>query len=324
MGHTQTHQNYLDNLDAVHFFELELRKNLPTERQGLVKELISTKHDDDVILSVKKQLSDSQYSQLPMVLVPGPWLKDLRDAGPGFTPRHPVSQNTQDELMKTALKVEATPWKMVRASQYLKQLAANDFPQVPSCRELPPKDSWKDIGQQDLTADFVQDEHLSFSNRAPAPVTVRATAAKSKAAAAKSIPLPAAPPLTSGSPTPGSDSPPAAPIPASPVVSASAVSAPSEAGSDMAFPAASKAKAKSIGLKRPAAAVASGLPAGAKAKVSAEIKAVPKKRASPATVQIPPGVTLGCHKCRHSRAVGCAACRTKNGLKYDPETGMWS
>ena len=54
MGHTQTHQNYLDNLDAVHFFELELRKNLPTERQGLVKELISTKHDDDVILSVKK------------------------------------------------------------------------------------------------------------------------------------------------------------------------------------------------------------------------------------------------------------------------------
>lgn len=242
MGHTQTHQNYLDNLDAVHFFELELRKNLPTERQGLVKELISTKHDDDVILSVKKQLSDSQYSQLPMVLVPGPWLKDLSDAGPGFTPRHPVSQNTQDELMKTALKVEATPWKMVRASQYLKQLAANDFPQVPSCRELPPKDSWKDIGQQDLTADFVQDEHLSFSNRAPAPVTVRATAAKSKAAAAKSIPLPAAPPLTSGSPTPGSDSPPAAPIPASPVVSASAVSAPSEAGSDMPFPAASKAK----------------------------------------------------------------------------------
>ena len=324
MGHTQTHQNYLKNLDAVHFFELELRKNLPAERQKLVQELISSKHDDDVILSVKKQLSDVQYSQLPMVMVPGPWLKGLSDAGPGFTPHHSVSQNTQEELMKTALKVEATPWNMVRASQYLKRLAANDFPKVPSCRGLPSKDSWKDIGQQDLTADFVQEKDLLFSNRAPAAVTVKATAAKSKA---NPIPVAAAPlpDLTSEPAMPGS--PPAAPIPASP---AGAVSTPSDAGSEMPFPGAAKAKAKSGALKRPAAAAPLAPPVGpaVKAKISVPAKssssAVPKKKASPATVHIPAGVTLGCHKCRHSRLVGCAACRTKNGLKYNPETGMWS
>ena len=86
MGHTQTHENFLQNLDAVHYFELQLRKNLSAERQGVVKELvpIHLRGDSDVVLSVKKQLSDKEFSQCPMVFVPGQWLKDLSPHGPWF------------------------------------------------------------------------------------------------------------------------------------------------------------------------------------------------------------------------------------------------
>lgn len=353
MGHTQTHENYLQNLDAVHYFELQLRRDLPAERKTLVKELlpIHLRGDSDVVLSVKKQLSDKEFSQCPMVFVPGQWLKELSPHGPGFTNPVPVSQATKKELLKTADKVEAAPWHMNHASAYLRRLAAEDFSTTPSCKPLPSIKEWQDVHSAEHT-DLLGESDLAFANREAAQVRVKATrptAAKSKPVAPMA-PAPTAPcpvgtaseahetsPL-SGPPSIGPPSPMASPPSPPPAVAAELPSSPvpglpSDAGSghDVGMV---HATPKGPPLKRPSASLPS-VPAKVKArtggvskpstkKVQDHAKPKAKVKASESTVILRPGEEVGCSKCRNNKKVGCAECRKKKGLAYNWETGLWS
>ena len=309
-GHTQTHYNMLNNLEAVHYFELQLRSSLPPEQRDLVKELLATKHEDDVILSVKKQLSDKNFSQVPMVFVPAPQLKEL-SGHPGFAPVPELSDKTQKDLMKTADKMEATPWKIVDAAKYLRKLAKGEFPQQPSCRELPSVVAWKD-GVMEVKADAIEDGDLGFVSRTAAEVTVKAKATACKSKATAPIPKVAAPASPALS-LPNQD------LPEAPFKRPASASAPK---------AAKKAKA--------AEAAAAAMAAAPKAKATLsgpKAPPQPKRTATPkATLDkiiLPKGVTLGCSKCRGQEkkkgpTVGCAQCRKKAGLTYNPETDMWS
>ena len=227
MGHTQTHRNFMANLEAVHFFELQLRKNLPAEQKPLVKEMISDKHDNDVILSVKKQISDKAYSQPPFVFVPEPKLKRVSpDSGPGVVPKTTVPKNTAEDLLKTAEKVESSPWNMDKAGRNLRKLAANDFPAIPSCRELPSMKEWKEFLPDAAAIDFIDEADLKFAYRDAAPVSAKPTAAKSKAVSKTSATVP---PVPIPAPAAGSIAPPS-------VANESDGELPSDVGTDMPFP----------------------------------------------------------------------------------------
>lgn len=326
-GHTQTHYNMLNNLEAVHYFELQLRSSLPPEQKDLVKELLPTKHEDDVILSVKKQLSDKTFSQVPMVFVPAPQLKGL-SGHPGFVPRPEVSVKTQKDLLKTADKVEAAPWKMFDSAKYLRKLAKGDFPQQPTCRELPSVAAWKD-GVMEVKADAIGDGELDFTSRTAAEVSVKAKATACKSKAVAPIPPPPSPP-------------PSLPDANADMASEGGVSLPSQAGTPelpaVVGPEIFKRPASGSVPKAPAKkAKSDAVPAAAKAKAEAlsEPKAPPPPKKNVATrkatldrIILPKGVTLGCSKCRGKEkkgpTVGCAQCRKKAGLTYNPETGMWS
>lgn len=343
MGHTQTHANFLANLDAVHFFELQFRKDLPAERRQLIQEMIAEKHENDIILSVKLRIAAKSYSQVPLVFVPAASLKRLVGNGPGIVPKNKVSQKIQDELRKTATKVESKPWNMEKASAYLRSLAANEFPIPPSCRPLPSIKEWTEYLPEALEVDCIGDQELDFANRAAAPVIAKATAAKSKPAAPPGKAQVAVPIAPAGPPGPPS------------VASESEMALPSDAGDEQTLPGhaplkrPASAKAAPPALKAKTAAVPEP-PRVAVPKNIAEAKAAPppkhvetkakgkaagkaeapkakpkaKVKASPETVHLKPGMKIGCTKCRNSKDVGCATCRKKAGLKYDWETGIWS
>ena len=324
MGHTQTHGNFLANLDAVHFFELQFRKDIPPERKQLIQELIAEKDENDIILSVKLRIAAKSYSQVPLVFVPASSLKKLVGDGPGIVAKNKVSQKIQDELHKSAAKVESKPWNMEKASAYLRRLAANDFPIHPSCQPLPSIKEWTEYLPEALAVDCLGDRDLDFAYRGAAPVTAKATAAKSKPAAPPTAAAAAAVPIA----PPGPPGPPS-------LASESDLALPSDTGEEtlpkrqpLKRPASESRCAAEAKAPPPPERAAGPKNIAANAKVAGKAdapKAKPKAKvkASPATVQLKPGMTLGCTKCRNSTAVGCATCRKKAGLTYNPETGMW-
>lgn len=355
-GHTQTAQNFLNNLDAAHYFELQQRQHMPADRASMIVEMLpdSEKHAEDVILEVKKQISDANFSQLPIVLVPGPWLKDLSPHGPGFTSAQTVADKTKKELLKTAHKVLQKPWEMDRAAAFLRQLAENDFPRAPVCSQLTPIDRWKAGCEEVLLPDNVTDGDLAFSRRAAATVSAKCTAAKSKASKAGpppevSVPSPVSPAPLPPCAAPSEDGwresgeegqpqqpkkrpaaagkgrakakartdPPTPPNLMEPLHAASDTSDIPGPPTPPVAPPAPVAMPSPKAKAKPKAAAK-----GAAAKPQGKPKAKPKATAQ--SVKIPDGVTLGCGKCRYSRQVGCEKCRTANGIVFDRETGIWS
>ena len=82
-------------------------------------------------------------------------------------------------------------------------------------------------------------------------------------------------------------------------------------------------------FKRPAASAAAEPKPKAKAKAKAKVKAKAKAKAAASRgpqlgrLPKPPGVKLGCYKCRYSDTVGCGRCRGLAGLVLNADRTAW-
>lgn len=191
-------------------------------------------------------------------------------------------------------------------------------PEVSTPTESKPPGQYAAEFEQTLKAREKQKEKEKQASKASDPDTLKRPAAATPPKAKKA----------KGSPASEAHEAPAAAKPEEPTTSNPSAS--------------TKAKAKpKANAKAKAEATGSGckdeIAAPAPTKSSAKAKTAPnKKNASPKTlaiakpkakakaVNIPPGKKVGCAKCRYSTDWGCAQCRKRAGMTFDPVTMEWN
>lgn len=330
-GHVQTHAMTEKNLQACHYFEFCRRADLSSDRAAMIDQPSGFEaYGNDIIMECKLYLASKNFAQLPLVFTPASTIEAIPSHNMiSVAPKHELAEKIRKEYGKTAEKVAAMPWNMKKAEKFLKTLCGDTWKTNCALQHLPqsPKEWAASPTLQDTAAGPAVD--TAFVYRTPAPVTVKlATAAKTKAAPAQAVAAAkeAATELAADFPQPPSVVGSGSPAPATP----------SDVGDDGLPPGSTP---RQPALKRPAS---SSLPkAKAKAKVKAAAaptpKASPKRQAAPKTeaapkakakakakaINIPPGVTLGCSKCKQS-AKGCAQCRKRAGMTFDPESESWN
>ena len=355
-GHVQTSKMTKNNMQACHYFEFCQRRHLQAERHGSIQQPDDFKASDtDIIMETKLYVASPMFAQLPIVFAPASMVEAIPGVESiGFATKNALGDKMIKEYTKTAQLVASKPWNMKKAQLFLTTLCGKHWQDRCTLKQLPADaSSWTKV--PDLE-DHLDPKDTNFVNREAHPVTVKFTASKSKpagpvanqaagsadvqppsvtdagdlcpgtpsdlgdaqmpkAASPKGAPAPKGPPAPKNSPVmkrPGSN----LQNPAPKAKAKTAQAAPAKAAPAKAAPAkAAPAKA--------APAKAAPKPAPAKAAPKAGAKAEAKAKAKAKAVNPPPGVTLGCGKCRGS-GFGCKLCRTKAGMKFDPVTKTWN
>lgn len=350
-GMVQTHRNFQENLQACHYFELKKRKDMPADRLAMMdKNPTFPDNENDIILEVKLHIASANFAQLPQMIVPSSKFQEgISLDNLMVVKKVPPTAELKKEYLKTASRVSLPPWHMVKAQQFLEALAKEELPETPAT-QIPSQAKWL-LPEANEAAAFINDQDVQFARPNAASVSVKFTAAKSGPTGTESGTGPKPPPPkrslvfrepAPAAPGPGGVEPHAGSSKDSNPKTPSTINAetlvlggltppeiPSETEAELKRPAASKA-----GLKRPAAAPkavskskakSSGVPpkaAAAAPKPPGPVaKGAPKAKAK--AVIIPPGIVLGCSRCRFSVKFGCKECRTRAGLTFDEDTQTW-
>ena len=342
----QTHRNFQENLQACHYFQLQKRKDMPADRLAMMDKNPSFPDcENDIILEVKLFIANANFAQFPRMIVPSSKFQEgISLDNLMVVQKVPPTSELKKEYLKTASRVSLPPWHMVKAQQFLEALAKEELPQTPAT-QIPKLATWL-LPEANEAAALVDDQDVQFARPSPATVMVKFTAAKSGPNAIESGPGPKPPPPKRSmvfrepappppgpavvQPPPGSsnDSNPRTPSIDAETLVLGGLSPPEIPSESEVLPVATKAS----GLKRPAAAPkavskskakSSGVPKAAAAPKPPAPVAKGAAKAKAKAVITPPGITLGCSRCRFSVSFGCKACRTRAGLTFDQDTQTW-
>ena len=125
-GHVQTKNMKANQVEACHVWRFICRENFACEKSISTAWPDVPPHGRDVILLVKHTIDADRYSQDPVVFATHQHMSQLGPGPASDAPRGKLSARQVHEFTNTADKIEARPWLMVEAAQWMRQwLQAN-------------------------------------------------------------------------------------------------------------------------------------------------------------------------------------------------------
>ena len=344
------------NLEACHCYQLTSRATFEKMFPGAEVENLPSypAMPKDIILQVWQYMASPTQAQKPLMFIPESGFQGIGDGESiQAAGRRQLSQKQCNEFLKTSRVVGTTPWNLRGACQYLRDFVEKNADpynaawSAPNIRAVlsPQKQPEALPPPPTLTS-----EDLLFSNRPPAPVRVKATAAKSQAKprtennqevedhlAAEDFTNEDPPMDVTESPVElPADEP---PVPTKRLASKTSIMSgcPSTMRGRNGAPAREVLQIDSPTPKRARVDLKADPVAKAEAKAKAKAgagkaKAAPKagpkagaKREFLGKLPFPPDSQgrLGCSKCKRNTTRGCLECRKRIGLILNEDRSAW-
>ena len=126
-GHTSSQYTKLRGEECVHCFRFLKRSHLQAQQAtSAMSEFPEPPSPDDVVVLLKKNISDKTYCGVPVVCLPAGRAKLLCGSGPKMVQRHRLSDHELQKMLKTAQVIEQRPWAMTVAADYLRSFVENN------------------------------------------------------------------------------------------------------------------------------------------------------------------------------------------------------
>lgn len=162
---------------------------------------------DDVIMCAKQFWSDQTLAQKPVAVMPKPFLAKLQKLPSIVDDRTKMSEKTLKEYRKTAAKIDALPWNMRNAAEYLRTWCQdNEMGKLSEPLQLQWVVDNTKVVPMDEPAVF-SDEWKRYAPQQAAMVTVRVQAPPATPRRSKRIPVGRSTPVKLLSERPVADEP---------------------------------------------------------------------------------------------------------------------